>query len=131
MSLSRTFLRGLLESEEGQRRLTEIWDEVTTKRTQTVTVSEKTIVYGPDSPQERATLAKRGLKHETIRKVPVEVEVYPLRDLDRLLGLALSFGVGKPPEEKKIEVNINQRIEEMTDAELAAVAEYRELPPAD
>lgn len=128
MSTSRKFLRGLLESEEGQRRLQEIWDEVTTKRVQTITVAEKTIVYGPDTPQERAKLAKKGLRNETIRKVPVEVEVYPLRDLDRLLGLALSFGVGKPPEEKKVEININQRIEEMTDAELASVAEYRELP---
>lgn len=114
MSLpARQFLRELLESEEGQQRIEAIWRDVTEKRT------VKKTLWG----------TCRECKHRV--ELTQEFEVYSLKDAIAFLSFAASYGVGKPPEEKKVEINVTaKRIEELSDDELDAVIEgtARELP---
>lgn len=114
MSLpNRKFLRDLLESEEGQKRIQDIWDEVTTKRHERIT--------SIDCP-----------RCQGMRKVDVTAEKYNLKDVISFLGFAAAYGIGKPPEEKIHHVNVTaRRLEEATDEELDAIIEgrvARELP---
>lgn len=117
MSLSRKFLRELLESEEGQKRISDIWDEVTTKRTQSVWVEDREVKFDRD-----------GTKSVKIRKQPRDVEVYALKDVLTFLNVALSFGVGKPPEDKNVNINVTaRRLQDASDDELTAIVEGRVL----
>lgn len=119
MSLpARQFLRQLLESKEGQERVKAIWEEITQKRTQQVYVTHE--YHRKDGSVD-------------YRKQPVDVEVYAIKDIVSFASFAASYGVGKPPEEKRVDVNITaRRLEDATDDELRAIAEGRvvaELPP--
>jgi hypothetical protein len=121
VSLTRKRLRELLENDF--EAFEAIWKEVTTKRFQKIYVDEHQIKMN-----EKGT---RVIERRT-RKVPYDVEVYPLKDAITFARLLADFGVGKPPEEKTVNVNVTaRRIEDATDDELTAIAEGRagELPP--
>jgi hypothetical protein len=101
----RKFLKGLLESEEGQQRIKTIWDEATT-------------------PGRK----KMGWFscHHCKKRNEVEVEAYSMREVTSLMSLFATFGVGKPPEEKKVDIQVTaRRIQDATDEELFAIVEGR------
>lgn len=63
--------------------------------------------------------------------VEVEQESYALKDITAFLNFAAGYGIGKPPEEKTVSVNITaRRLEQLSDQELDAIIEgtARELP---
>lgn len=118
-------LRGLLEADDFAA-IQAIWEEVSQKRKQTIWVES----YEAKVDEKGKVISRR------TRKVPVEAELYSIKDAIAFMGLAASFGVGKPPEEKTLNINVNQQIEQMTDAELAELAraedaDFRALPAGD
>jgi hypothetical protein len=105
------FLSGLLDSPEGRKRIGDIWDELTQKRLQRV-------------GQVECPRCKE------MKNVDVELEVYKLKDVIAFLGWAATFGIGKPPDERNVNVNITaRRLEEMSDEQLDAIIDARELAP--
>lgn len=111
MSLARTKLRELLENDFAA--IERIWKDVTKKRKKT--------------KSHWATCSHCNHRVE----VTVEQESYALKDIVAFANFAASYGIGKPPEEKKVDINITaKRLEELSDEELDAVIEgtARELP---
>lgn len=105
MSLSRKFLRELLESEEGQKRIKDIWDEVT------------------HVGMEKAGW---GTCTNCNHRVELQVEAYKMREIISFLQFAAAYGVGKPPEEKRVDINVTaRRLQDATDDELDAIIEGR------
>ena len=126
----RSELRQLLEA-DNLAAIKAIWDDLTTMRKETVyvLVDEYQVEVRADGS------TKRVVKKRQVR-TPVVVERYDIKSVISFMGLAAVFGVGKPPEEKTITVNVNQQITEMSDADLAELAraedaDFRALPAGD
>lgn len=119
MSKVRDQLKTLLESDEAREALQNIFNEVTSKRS--VTIRDSSMIC----PRCKA-------EHDLDWKIFPAYEAYALKDVIAFLSLALAYGVGKPPEEKNVNVHVTaRRIEDATDEELEAIIEGRAvaLPP--
>lgn len=103
---ARQFLRELLESEDGQRRIKKLWEAATDEQ-----VREKS-----------DWVTCRECKHRT--QHTFTYKAHSIKDAASILSLAATYGVGKPPEEKRVDVNITaRRLEDATDDELRAIYE--------
>ena len=127
MSTARKKLRELLEADNFAA-IQAMWDDVTTKRKETVYVHVTERQVELRSNGETGKVVK-----ERMVRTPVEVERYPVRDAISFMQLAAAYGVGKPPEEKQVNVNVTGQIQHMTDQELEAIieGEARELGPGE
>jgi hypothetical protein len=108
------FLSSLLDSPEGRERIQDIWEEITTKRSQRVDS-----INCPRCGEEK--------------KVDVVVEVYSIKDAMEFLKWAATFGIGKPPEkhEHRMTHDYSHDLAGLSIEELRAIAagtEYQELP---
>ena len=119
----RNRLRALLEDDNFSA-LEAIWEDVKTKRKETVRVP---VIERQVTGEGRG---KRVVAERMVNQY-VEIERYPIKDAITFITLVANFGVGKPPEEKTVNVNVTaKRLADATDAELDAIIEgtARELP---
>ena len=103
------FFAGLLESEDAQKRLKEMFDDVTTKRVVTAYVECDLCNY---------------LNRNPARKARQKIEKYDIKQAATFLRLMADFGPGKPVEKKEVAVNSTVRMEDLsglTDDELSAL----------
>lgn len=68
-------------------------------------------------------MARAGGKNEKTLDIPVSIRRYRVADAVRVLKLMAEYGVSRPPEEKRIEVDLTKTVKDfagMSDEELAA-----------